>query len=219
MTVRLSIPRVRPHPRAQLWLAFFGRPSGPIGWAGARVMPLVSRRLHEMMATELDLRSDDDVLDVGCGSGGFLQHAASRVRYVAGLDASEIQVGMARQRLHDRIDGGTAELVLGDAEALPWEAGRFSAVASLNCLKFVADPDRALAEMCRVLRAGGRVALLVDTEVPDAKSGAIDAYGQRQWSADDAKQMMEKAGFVDVSVTQLPTTYYRLQLVRAVKPT
>jgi ubiquinone/menaquinone biosynthesis C-methylase UbiE len=182
-------------------------------------MPFVSKRLNELMATELDLRSDDDVLDVGCGSGGFLQHAAGRVRYVAGLDMSEIQVEMGRERLRDQIDGRAAELVLGDAEALPWRDGRFSAIASLNCLKFVADPDRALSEMHRVLRAGGRVAILVDPEPPDSKSGTVDAYGQRQWRADDAKQMMEKAGFVDVSVKQLPSTYYRLQLVRAMKPT
>lgn len=219
MTVRLSLPRPGSHARAELWLAFFGRPSGPIGWVGARVMPLVSGRLNEMIATELDLHADDDVLDVGCGAGGFLEHAAPRVRYVAGLDASEIQVRMARQRLRDRIAGATAEVLYGNAEALPWDDGRFSAVASLNCLKFVADPDRSLAEMCRVLRSGGRVAILLDTGVPDAKSGKVDAYGQRQWSADDAEQMMENAGFVEVRVRQLPTTYYRLQLVCAVKPT
>lgn len=219
MTMRLVIPRVPAHPGAAVWLPFFGRPSGPIGWVGARVMPFVSRRLSELMATELRLHPEDDLLDVGCGSGVFLEHAAPRVRFVAGLDASTIQFGMARGRLHDRIDAGRAELVMGDAEALPWEDGRFSAVASLNCLKFVADPDRALAEMCRVLRPGGRIAVLVDPEVPASRSGTVDRFGQRQWSAHDAKLMMDKAGFVDISVRQLPAKYYRLQLVCASKPT
>ena len=218
MLVLISIPRLTPHVRARLWLDFFGKPRGPVGWVGARVMPLVSRRLNEVVAAALGLRSDDDLLDVGCGSGVFLEHVAPQVRSVAGLDASEIQVGMARERLGDRITGGTAEVVLGDAEALPWDDGRFDAVASLNCLKFVADPDRALAEMHRVLRAGGRVALLVDPEVAEARSGRIDAYGQRQWSADDVVLMMEKAGFDEVSIRRLPSSSYRLRLVRAVKP-
>ncbi len=217
MDVRLSIPRVWPHPQARLWLSFFGRPSGPIGWVGARVMPFVSARFYGLIVTELDPHLDDDVLDVGCGSAGFLQQVATHARYVAGLDASEIQLGLARQRLRDRIDGGTAELVSGDAEALPWQDGRFSAVASLNCLKFVSDPDRALAEMHRVLRAGGRVAVLIDPEVSAAKSGTRNAFGEWQWSADDARLMTEKAGFVDVSVRGLPTSYLRLQLVRGVK--
>lgn len=219
MNVRPRLPWVRPQLRAALWLAAFGRPSGPLGWVGARLMSFVNGQLNELVATELDLGPDDEVLDVGCGSGGFLQQAAARARFVAGLDASEIQVGLARRRLRDRIDGGAAELVLGDAAVLPWADGRFSAVASLNCLKFVSDPDLVLAQMCRVLRPGGRVAVLLDTQVPDPRSGTVDAYGQRQWSAGGAKRMMEKAGFVAVSVTQLPASLYRLQLVRAVKPT
>jgi ubiquinone/menaquinone biosynthesis C-methylase UbiE len=219
MTFGLSILHTWPRPRAQFWLAFFGRPSGPIGWVGAHVMPFVSGRLNEKVATELDLHPDDDVLDVGCGSGGFLQHIAARGCHVAGLDASEIQVEMARQRLRDQIDGGTAEVVLGNADTLPWGDGRFDAVASLNCLKFVADPDQVLVEMYRVLRAGGRAVILVDMAVPDMKSRAINAYGEWQWSADDAKHLMDRAGFVDTSVTQLTATYYWLQLVRAAMPT
>lgn len=203
---------------ARLWLAFFGRPSGPLGWLGSQVMPLLSRRLNKPMGSALDLRADDDLLDVGCGSGDFLAHAAQTVRFVAGLDASDVQVRMARRRLRDRLAVGTAELVLGDAEALPWDDGRFSAVASLNCLKFVAKPDRALAEMHRVLRADGRIAVLVDTEVPAAESGRVDGFGQRQWSSAEISRMVQDAGFVEVSVRQLPTSYYRLQLVRAVKP-
>jgi SAM-dependent methyltransferase len=108
--------------------------------------------------------------------------------------------------------------VLGEAEALPWPDGRFSAVASLNCLKFVADPERALAEMQRGLRAGGRIAMLVDTPVPVARSGTVDVFGQRQWSSADIARLVQDAGFIDVTVRQLPTSYYRLQLVRGVKP-
>jgi len=60
----------------------------------------------------------------------LLTEQASHVRYVAGLDLSEIQLGMARQGLADRIAAGTAEIVMGDATTLPWEDGRFSVVAS-----------------------------------------------------------------------------------------
>ena len=215
MSARLSLHR--PHAWADLWLPFFGRPSGPLGWLGAQVMPLLSGRLNTPMGTALDLRPDDDLLDVGCRSGGFLAYAAQRVRFVAGLDASDIQVRKGRRRLRERIDAGTAELVLGDAETLPWDEGRFSALASLNCLKFVAHPDRALAEMHRVLRPGGRLAILVDTPAPAPTSGTVDAFGQRQWSSVEIARLVQQAGFSEVTVRQLPTRYYRLQLVRAVR--
>jgi len=114
--------------RRSFAFSFFGVPSGRLGSVGARVLPMLGRRLYPMMAKELDLRPDDDLLEVGCGSAGLLAEQASHVRHVAGLDASEIQVRMARQRLAERIAAGTAEIVLGDAQALPWEDGRFSVV-------------------------------------------------------------------------------------------
>lgn len=203
--------------RRSFWFPFFGVPRGPLGSVGARMMPTLVRPLYAMMAKELDLQPDDDLLEVGCGSARLLHEQASHVRHVAGLDASEIQVGMARRRLADRIAAGTAEIVLGDAMALPWEDGRFSVVGSLNCLKFVPDPQKALQEMRRVLRPGGRAVLTLDDDVREPrKSGKIDAFGQWQWNADDARRMMEDAGFAEVSVARAPTRM-PFHLVRGVK--
>ena len=55
-------------------------------------------------------------------------------------------------------------MVQGNAMALPWEDDRFSVVASLNCLKFVPDPPKALREMHRVLRPDGRLVVTIDQE-------------------------------------------------------
>jgi SAM-dependent methyltransferase len=124
---------------------------------------------------------------------------------------------MASERLADRIAAGTAEVALGDAMALPWDDGRFSAISSLNCLKFVPDPLRALREMSRVLRPGGRAVLTFDEDVKDPKrAGAIDAFGQWQWSANLARRMLEEAGFTDVSTEPMPTRL-GLQFLSGVK--
>jgi SAM-dependent methyltransferase len=204
--------------RSSFWLPFFGVPRGALGSVGARVMPRMVGRLYPMMAKELDLRPDDDLLEVGCGSARLLAEQASQVRYIAGLDASGIQVGKARRNLADRIAEGTAEVVLGDAMELPWEDGRFSVVASLNCLKFVPDPPKALREMHRVLRPGGRLVLTIDKQSDKwGRSGQVDAMGQWQWSVDDCRRMVEEAGFADVSVADMPTRL-GLQFVRSTKP-
>jgi SAM-dependent methyltransferase len=181
-------------------------------------MPRLVGPYYAMMAGQLELLPDDDLLDVGCGSARMLADHASHVRFVAGLDASEIQVRMARERLAERIAAGTAEIVQGDAMELPWEDGRFSAVNCLNCLKFVPDPGKALREMARVLRPGGRAVLTFDEDVTDPrKSGAVDAFGQWQWGAGTARRMMEEAGFSDVSVGPTPTRV-ALQLLKGVMP-
>jgi SAM-dependent methyltransferase len=203
--------------RRSFWLPFFGVPRGPLGWVGARLLPKVARPLYAMVAGQLDLGPDDSLLEVGCGSAGLLVEHASHVRHVAGLDASEIQVDMARKRLADRIAAGTAEIVLGNAMALPWEDGHFSVVASVNCLKFVPDPPKALGEMHRVLRPDGRLVLTIDKQVDKwGRSGKIDAFGQWQWGVDDVRRMMEEAGFADVSVADMPTKL-GLQFVRGAK--
>lgn len=203
--------------RRSFWLPFFGVPRGPLGRVGARLMPRMVGPLYPMMAAELDLRPDDDLLEVGCGSARLIQDHASQVRYVAGLDASRIQVDMGRKRLAECIAAGTAEIVLGDAMKLPWDDGRFSVVCSLNCLKFVSDPPKALLEMHRVLRSEGRLVLTIDKQVDKwGRSRAVDKFGQWQWSPDDARRMMEEAGFGDISVVDIPTRL-GLQFVRGAK--
>ena len=204
--------------------ALGGVPQGPLGRIGVRMMAERARKgsFYRAMAAELDLRPDDVLLDVGCGSAGLLDEQASHVSSVAGLDAAEIQVEMARRRLADRIAAGTAEIVLGDAAALPWEDGRFSVVTSLDTLKFVPDPGRALREMVRVLRPGGRAVVTVsDTaKAPlgrTARSGTLDALGQWCWSDADARRMAEEAGLDDVSVSLLPV-FSKPLTVRGAKP-
>jgi SAM-dependent methyltransferase len=205
--------------RERLMLTATGLPSGPLGWVATRQMALEHWRMYATMARELDLRPDDDVLDVGCGSGAFLQRHAAHVRHVAGLDASGIPVGMAQRRLADRIAAGTAEIVLGDAMALPWPDDRFSVVTAYACPELVTDPLKALSEMHRVLRPGGRALLTLGFPLKDASlSGTKSAWGIWRWSEADARRLMEEAGFGGVSISPPPSTEFSLQLARGTKP-
>ena len=204
--------------RRAFWIPFFGVPSGRLGRAGVR---LLAKRhgAFAAMAKELDLQPEDDLLDIGCGPAGLLTEQASQVRYVAGLDLSDISLGTARQRLADRIAAGTAEVVKGDAVALPWEDGRFSVVSSMNCVKFVPEPVRVVQEMYRVLRPGGRAFLTVDHKAHphQDESGKVDTWGQCWWSDADARRLMEGAGFVDVTLSVLPVAT-KEHVFRGTKP-
>jgi ubiquinone/menaquinone biosynthesis C-methylase UbiE len=207
--------------RARWWRAFFGKPSGPVGRVGAWLMTK-QVSFHTAMAAELDLQPDDSLLDVGCGSAGMLVEQAAHVGHVAGLDASEIQVAMARRRLADRIAAGSAEIVLGDAGTLPWPDGRFSVVSSLNCMKFVPDPAAALREIRRVLRPGGRAVItMCDTNQgpigSSDTSGSRNAWGEWYWAAADVRRLMDDAGFTDITLSVLPILN-KPWLARGAKP-
>ncbi len=100
-----------------------------------------------------------DWLDVGCGTGALVGTVAARCapRRLAGIDTSSGFLDLARQRL----DGLQVELHQADAQALPFPDGAFDRVVSGLVLNFVPDQKRAAAEMARVLRPGGEVAVYV----------------------------------------------------------
>jgi SAM-dependent methyltransferase len=199
-----------PRMRGETWKDWLGKlmwstagiPSGPLGWLSARSMPRDHAPFYRLAAEALELRPDDELLEVGCGSGAFLDWHAAYVGYVAGLDASDIQVGLAQQRLAQRIAAGTAEIVKGDAASLPWDDGRFSIVTAIEALELFAEPQSALAEMYRVLRPGGRGVFTMGFRLDAAKAtGRRGAAGQWAWGEADARRLVEEAGFTDVSVT------------------
>ena len=138
------------------------------GRRGSRVNTWMNRPVYPLVAEALELESGDELLDVGCGWGAFLVEHGSGVRFVAGIDLSEEKVRLARERLVERIAAGAAEVVRGDAEALPWEDGRFSAVSCIDAFQFFPDPVQGLAEMRRVLRAGGRAVVAMGMKLPEA---------------------------------------------------
>ena len=101
-------------------------------------------------------RSETRVLEVGCGAGNNLWFAAREGFQVAGIDGSQSAIDYARARFQS--DGLSADLRVGDFVTLPWQDGSFDFVldraALTNC--GLADVRRAIAEIRRVLRTGGK---------------------------------------------------------------
>lgn len=93
------------------------------------------------------------LLDIGCGVGLLLREAAERGAWVAGVDTAEELLEVARWALPD------ADLQVGRLEALPHDNGRFDVATACNALRYADDQLAALAELVRVVRPGGRVAI------------------------------------------------------------
>jgi ubiquinone/menaquinone biosynthesis C-methylase UbiE len=99
------------------------------------------------------------VLDVGSGQGMDVANYAKAGADAVGIDLTPRHVELAQ--LHLAALGLTAEIVLGDAEALPFEDGSFDRVSSNGVLHHTPDFDAALREIRRVLRPGGEARIIV----------------------------------------------------------
>lgn len=101
------------------------------------------------------------ILDVATGTGMVAFALAARGAEVVGLDQSEAMLGGARARL--RRTPQLAErlsFVLGEAEALPFADGEFDALSFTYLLRYVDDPQATMRELARVVKPGGRIAMV-----------------------------------------------------------
>jgi len=98
-------------------------------------------------------------LDIGCGTGVLSQTIldVASPREITGIDPSEGYITFARQQVRDR----RVSFRLGDAQALPQAPASYDAVVAGLVLNFVPQPSCAIAEMHRVVRVGGTVAVYV----------------------------------------------------------
>ncbi|MPZ33694.1 MAG: methyltransferase domain-containing protein [Rhodospirillales bacterium] len=133
---------------------------GPQAYAGWRATALGTitetieqRVVLDMMGGLVGIR----LLDVGCGDGALICAAAARGAIVAGVDADSTMLTAARQRMAQA--GFEVTLREGRVEELPFPDDSFDVVASVTVLCFVGDAERAVREMARGLRPGGRLVI------------------------------------------------------------
>jgi len=141
-----------------LALAGSGRQWGPLwgsrpyDWASIEVQ---QRPTYDAAIARTGLGTGDRVLDIGCGSGVFLEAATAHGAHVAGVDASETLLAIARSRLPE------ADLRCADMQFLPFEDDRFDVVTGFNSFFFAADMVAALREAGRVAKPHATVLIQV----------------------------------------------------------
>jgi ubiquinone/menaquinone biosynthesis C-methylase UbiE len=109
----------------------------------------------------LDIKPADGVLEVGFGAGRAIELIAAQTPHgsVAGIDLSPTMVQASRRRNAQAIKARRVDLRQGTVEHLPFHDRQFDKLFSIHSLYFWPEPQRAIAEMARVLRPGGLLAL------------------------------------------------------------
>lgn len=110
---------------------------------------------YQRLFQRLKLSKDHRVLDVACGTGGWLRTCARQGCGVAGIDLSDRAIDICKSQL----PGG--DFYAQPAESLPWEDDRFDVVTCLGSLEHFVDPVASLREMCRVAKPDAVFVILV----------------------------------------------------------
>jgi ArsR family transcriptional regulator len=140
--------------------------------------------------------------DLGCGTGQLTETIAPHVGRVIAVDGSADMLEAARRRL---AGAGNVDLRQGELEALPLNAGELDVAMLSLVLHYAPEPQRALDEVARVVRPGGRI-LVVDMQPHDREE-----YQQQMghvWLGFSEKQIsrfLTGAGFDGVRVRSLPS--------------
>jgi SAM-dependent methyltransferase len=132
---------------------------------------------------QLGVHDGDAVLDLGCGFGRHAFEAARRGAHVVALDAGRDEVLGVRATFAAMLDAGELSLdavavaVQGDALALPFADETFDRVICSEVLEHIPDDLGAIAELARVLKRGGTMAITVPRQGPERINWALsDAY-------------------------------------------
>ena len=102
----------------------------------------------------LDLNQDSRLLDVGCGTGIFLDILVKNFPYTkfSGLDLNQAMLAKASEKLPHKVD-----LKIGNAESLPYDSQSFDWVVLSNCFGHINNQEAALNEAHRVLTDDGKI--------------------------------------------------------------
>lgn len=128
-------------------------------WTSADFLPVARSfaRGAEEFVSRLALRPGESVLDVACGTGNLAIPAARAGACVTGIDIAPNLIAQAR--LEARSAGCDVAFEVGDAEALPYMDGQFDTTITMFGAMFAYRAERTAAELLRVTRPGGRVAM------------------------------------------------------------
>jgi len=150
----------------------------------------------------LNLKPEDNLVEVGCGGGAFLHEALKSGCRASAIDHSADMVRLATKTNRDSVASNRLKVELGEADHLPYAAGIFTCAVMTGVLGFLPEPAEAFAEVFRVLRSGGTFVAYTSTKEIRGTPAAPEPVASRVsfYEDEELESLARTAGFIDVRV-------------------
>ena len=145
----------------------------------------------------LGVAESDHVVDIGSGHGRTLATLAARAPkgHVTGVDPSELMAEIAERRNRRLVAERQVEIAIAKVEALPFPDGTIDKALCVHVVYFWANLDAAFREIARVLKPGGRLALVFRSSADEPAVRAFPADIYRFPATSDVTAALTAAGF------------------------
>ncbi len=191
------------------------RPTGSLGRVMLSFMNYTHGPLTNWGLGLLNVQDGWTMLDIGCGGGFTIRRLLKRSKdaQVYGIDISEESVAKARKVNAEVLDKQVF-VTQGSAEKLPYEDGKFDLVTAVETVYFWPNLPGCIQEVCRVLKQGGKFAILVEVVDSDSKWTSV-VEGMTAYTPGQLKQLLDDAGFTQTEIHRKKPSYATIIGVKA----
>jgi len=185
----------------------------PTGWVGRLVLWSMNRRhsgVTDWGLRQISIGGRDTILDVGCGGGRTLTKLAGAASQgaVYGIDYSTDSVDAARRTNRQLIDRHRVHVQHAPVDHLPFGDGIFDLVTAIETHFWWQDVNAGMREIFRVLKPGGRLAIIAEFYNGGKHTKYVDRLAQVTTMAildvGQHQALFLKAGFTDIRMVEEP---------------
>jgi len=187
----------------------------PTGWLGRFLLwNMNSRhsRVTDWGLSNISIRKQDIILDVGCGGGRTVSKLAAIATQgkVYGIDFSKASVARASRTNRQSIAAARVEILEGSVSHLPFKTDMFDLVTAVETHFWWPDLPSDMREVLRILKPGGMLIVIAEiykgakTKTAKLAEKYLPMSGMKFLSADEHRELLETAAYSDVRIIEEP---------------
>ena len=188
----------------------------PKGFFGKHVIKAMNGKRHAALAEWaldfVEIKEDDNILDIGCGGGANVARMLERCPKgtVNGVDFAPAAINIARMLNSKAIQSERCRIVGGNAKMLPVIKDTINLATAFETVYYWPAFEECVAEAFRVLKSGGHFLIANETDGidPEGEKWAKLIGHMYLYTAEELEEALTGAGFINVTVHHDPTTHY-----------